>query len=982
MSHRHVIVRLALLVGLLLTTSVFAADAGREVLGFNQGWRFFRPPEKAAAAPTAPVYRPPAAALLKQGAFVHSTAPQDVMVAEHTARYICLESLSALSGKPFASVAEFYLLDDKGQVLPRTDWTIAWVDSENRASDDLAGNAIDGDPATMWHTQWNGGEPDHPHQLIVNLGRPTKFSGFRYLARHDGNSVSMIKDYRFYALDQIPAGLETPAAAAEEKLPQDDASWEIVNLPHTVRLEPLNAAGGRNYQGVCWYRRHFTVSDAWKGKKLLLRFAGAMATADLWLNGQKLASHYCGYLPFTVDISAAQGGGVDNVLTVRLDNADNPNVPPGKPQNALDFTYFGGLYRAVELDVLNPLHITDVMLANKPAGGGIFISYPAVSKDAATVQVQTEVINEAAAARDCVVTQEWRAADGTVVATDQAAGALAAGASYTFTQHLQVQQPKLWHPDHPYLYTLHTTIAAAGATTDTLDTRSGIRSLRFDTKEGMFINGERYFSLGCNRHQDHPYVGYALGAANHWRDVKKLRETGFTSIRSHYPQDPAFVDACDELGMLLIVSNPGWQFVGGPLFTQRVYQDCRDMIRRDRNHPCVILWEAQLNESPNKPLFPMLEKIVHEEFPFDPCYAAGDSVAAKPEDPDWDMVYGGDKHVRPNWWREWGDHVDNWSDQQSPVRIARGWGETPQLVQAWSHINSLNSVMGTYETVRGDPATLHLCGADLWAGVDAYRGYHHQPFLGGPIDLFRLPKLDAYFFQSQRPPGVHVPGLDDGPMVFIANYATFQSPTNITVFSNCDAVRLTQNGKEVGTSKPLPKYAMPHPPFTFQVNPFSGEQSTLFMTGVGQPGTQIGELKAEGLIDGKVAATHIVKAPGVPRKIMLAADLCGRDLVADGAAWVRVYARVCDERGTTHPYADDRITFTVEGAGQIINDARIGANPVRAEAGIATVLVRAGRHAGPIKVQAEGFDLKPGEITFEAQPLTTPEAPGKDVQDR
>jgi beta-galactosidase len=976
---RRVTTWLCAVILLACSSPLLAADDARQTLSFNQGWRFFRPPEVDPVEAAALKYSPPETALLKQGSFPHSNAPQNVALGSHRSRYVALQSLSAQDGKQFASVAEFYLLDAAGKELPRDGWKVAYVDSEEAGTNDLAINALDGDPDTMWHSQWQSKKPDHPHCIVFDLRQPTDFSGFRILPRKDGNTSGMIKDWKFYAFDQAPPGIATAETVTDVSALKDSA-WEIVSLPHTVRLEPLNAAGGRNYQGVCWYRRHFSMPDGWKNKKLLLRFDGAMQVADVWLNGQKLTTHYCGYLPFTVDISAAQPG-VDNVLTVRLDNSDNPNVPPGKPQNALDFVYFGGLCHPVHLDVLNPVHISDTVLANKVAGGGIFVTYPAVAKDAATVQIQTDVINESPAAHACKVTQDLHDPSGEVVATGTADLQLAAGASNTVTQQLKVTQPKLWHPNHPFLYTLKTIIASDGVTSDDLTTRIGIRSLRFDTKQGMFINGERFFSLGANRHQDHPYVGYAISPSNNWRDVKKLRDIGFTSIRSHYPQDPSFVEACDELGMLLIVSNPGWQFGGGALFDQRVYQDCREMIRRDRNHPCVILWEAPLNETPghNKHLFPMLEKIVHEEFPFDPCYAAGDSVANTADEPDWDMVYGGDKKVRPNWWREWGDHVDNWGDQQSPVRIMRGWGETPQLIQAWSHIEALNGVIGSYEGVKGDWSTLRLCGADLWAGVDAYRGYHHQPFLGGVLDLFRLPKFDAYFMASQRPADVHVAGLDDGPMVFIASYATFYSPTTITVFSNCDQVRLSQNGKVIATEKPLPGYTMPHPPFSFKVNQFSSEQSTLFMTGVGKPGTQIGELKAEGLIDGKVVATHIIKPPGVQKKIALEADLAGHDMYADGADWLRIYARICDDRGTSHPYADDPVTFTLEGPATIIDDARIHANPARPEAGIATILIRATNKPGAIKVHAEAFGLTPAEVTIETKPVSIPEAPGRDT---
>ena len=941
-------------------------------LNFNEGWRFFRPPV-APPPPPRPAYVPPVTARVKAGTFPQTTQAQDVMLGARRSRYVCLEAVSSQNGRPFASVAELYLLDAQGQPLPRAGWKVAYVDSEEPGSGDVALNAIDGNPDTKWHSQWQTAQPELPHRLALDLGRPTTFFGFRYLPRQDGNPSGMIKGWRFYAINTPPPSMHSAAPRADVTRLNDDA-WERVNLPHSVRLEPLNASGGRNYQGVCWYRKHFPLKRAWQGHTLYLAFEGAMQVADVWLNGRHLMTHYGGYLPFTVDISQAARYGTDNALTVRLDNSDNPEVPPGKPQNALDFTYFGGLYRSVRLQVLDPLHISDPILANKPAGGGVFVSYPKVASDVASVLVRTDVANDSALPRECRVTQQLVGPDGRMATTAEAEGNLGARSSHPFTQQMEVRDPKLWHPYHPYLYVLHTVISEGSRVVDDTYTRIGIRSIRFDKDTGLYINGERFVSIGANRHQDHPYVGYALPASAQYRDVKKLRDAGFTSYRSHYPQDPAFMDACDELGMLAIVSNPGWQFIGDDVWKQRVYQDARDMVRRDRNHASVVLWEAQMNESDNSAIAPTLYRIVHQEYPGDQCYAAGDRVEDIPGSVSWDVDYSRNDGTKPLWVREWGDQVDNWGDQQSSSRVPRAWGEMPMLVQAWAHLDRLDNIWALNDGPAG-AGTGRLTGAGLWAGIDCYRGYHHQPFLGGPLDLFRLPKFDYYMFQSQRPVDVHVPGVDGGPMVFIANFATFHSPTTVTVFSNCDRVRLYQNGTLVADQKPDPGHKVPHPPFTFHVGQFSQEHTMLFSTGVAQPGVEVGELKAEGLIDGKVVATQAVHSPGVSTHLVLEADDAGRPLTADGGDWVRVYARLCDDRGTTYPYGDDLVTFTVSGQGSVIGNAGIGANPVKAEAGIATALIRSTTAAGPIIVRASAFGLKPAELRLQSVPSRIPHWP-------
>jgi beta-galactosidase len=778
--------------------------------------------------------------------------------------------------------------------------------------------------------------------------------------------INVNQDWQFFRPDSTaPAPDSKPGKENELHVPAG-AQWEAVTLPHSVRLEPRDVSGGRNYRGVCWYKRELLAQPEWKDRVVYLKFQGAMQVADVWLNGVLQITHFGGYLPFTIDISKDIRFDRPNALTVRLDNSDNPEVPPGKPQCDLDFCYFGGLYRSVDLEVIHPLHITDPILANTVAGGGVFVTFPSVATGESIVQVQTEVANESDENRVCDVEQVLIGPDGKPAAMASVTVPMPARSRHVATQAMKVEDPRLWHPDDPQLYSLHSTVKTNGKVVDGQYTRVGIRSFQFEKGSGLLINGQPFFSIGANRHQDHPYVGYALPPSAHYRDAFKLREAGFTSYRSHYPQDPSFMNACDELGILAIVSNPGWQFVGDEIFKKRVYQDAREMIRRDRNHPSVLIWEAALNESDNSSLAAELYQIVHEESPGPGCYTAGDPIGKPvPKFDGWDIAYAGRHHEdssRPSWIREWGDQVDNWSDQQGRVRVARSWGEMPMLVQASSHLHSLNRI---YQS-DSRPA-----GADLWAGIDAFRGYHHQPFLGAPLDPFRIPKFDYFMFQSQRPPQAQLAPTGSGPMIFIANYATFHSPLEVVVFSNCEQVRLTQNGKPVATQGPDTGYQIPHPPFTFKVGDFSGTRSMLFGNAAAPEAlsTPIGELLAEGLIDGKVVAQHLVRSPGVPQGLQLRLDTCGIDPVADGADWVRVYAHICDAREMTYPYGDDMVTFSVGGEGTLIGDERIFANPVRAEAGIATVLVRMTKTAGPVTVNASSPGLKNAVLEFRSMPV-------------
>ena len=269
-----------------------------------------------------------------------------------------------------------------------------------------------------------------------------------------------------------------------------------------------------------------------------------------------------------------------------------------------------------------------------------------------------------------------------------------------------------------------------------------------------------------------------------------------------------------------------------------------------------------------------------------------------------------------------------------------------------------------------------ISGFGLWAGIDTQRGYHHNPFLGGLLDAFRVPKFSYYLFASQRPPDVHVPGLEDGPMVFIASYWDQFSTDDVTVFTNCEKVRLFQDGKAVGEQGPSGSSALAHPPVAFPGLKFSMgryEESKQFENGERATRKWVpGELRAEGLIGGKVVATHVVRTAGVQTELSLALDEEGRPLVADGSDFIVAHVSVRDARGTLVPLADDWVQFEVAGEGTIIGDAAIGANPMRAEAGIASVLIGSTRRPGKITLTARAFGLKPATLTFESRPGKAP----------
>ncbi|MEK3747547.1 discoidin domain-containing protein [Paenibacillus sp. FSL E2-8871] len=733
----------------------------------------------------------------------------------------------------------------------------------------------------------------------------------------------------------------------------DDSGWEGVNLPHSVRLEPkISGGSNQSYQGFATYRRHFTLDNSYSGKKLFIEFEGAMINAEVWINGTYLGNHHGGYTPFTFDITNyVQLEGATNVITVKLDNRDDPQTPPGKPQSGLDFQYFGGIYRDVKLHVMDNLHVSDAIYANKVADGGIFVTYPEVSKEEATVQVKTNIINEYMIAKNTSVKTTIVDSNNQVVATMVSdPQKIGAGSDYTFIQSTKISKPQLWHPDHPNLYTVYTAVNDGAAYVDSYKTRIGIRHIQFTPDQGFLINGEKLMLNGANRHQEYLYVGNAMPNSGQYRDAVQLREGGFNNVRTgHYPQDPAFLDAADELGLTVISPTPGWQFFGDSVFQERSYQAIRDMVRRDRNHPSIIMWESSLNETTYSLEYAQnAHKATHEEYPGDQTYTSAEYGFFGKE--VYDVNYKElDTAFKPLFTREWGDDWSESATSPTGYRSVRKVGETDMLNSMIMRQKALNGE--GYFDWAGLNANSRIAGHSVWSFSDNNRGMDSDPAYSGLVDLDRYPKFNYYFFQSQRNPAVKLSGVESGPMVYIANYWTPSSSRNVTVASNTKQVKLYLNDTLIATQSPDSglKYVT-HPTFTFNNVSWAA-----------------GTLRADGLIDGKIVASHTVKTPGKPHHLAVDYDTKGKDLVADGSDLVMAYITVRDADNNIVPTNSISVSLNLSGPGGLIGNGvtRTFANPVAVEGGVAAAIVKSSLTDGTLKLTASASGLLPGsaEIT-------------------
>ena len=714
--------------------------------------------------------------------------------------------------------------------------------------------------------------------------------------------------------------------------------WQQVSLPHTANLEPRIV--NDQWQGDALYRLSLQAQPGWADKAVWLRFEGAMSVARVYLNGALLVEHKGGYLPFTVDLTGRLQSGSSNQLLVHLDNRDQPLIGP-KPLAQLDFSMYGGLYREVRLFVRDTLHITDEMLADRVAGGGIFVTFPAVSDDRAEIGISAHVANTGPRPRRFTVRHDLRDGDTVVATMTSGTLELAPDGDFQHTSLLSVPTPRLWSPQFPNLYELETIIESDAGIVDRRSALIGIRRVEI-TADGFRINGEHMFLSGVNRHQEYPYIGYALSPNADYRDARLIKEAGFDYVRlSHYPHSRHFMRAADELGLVVLNAILGWQYYHpDPAFSDHVVQTCRDLIRRDRNHPSVIAWECSLNESPMPPeLVTRLHEAVHEEYPGDRAYSAGwvpetydiylqarQHRLPHPDDPIPEKPYVVSEYGDWEYYAQnAGFNQDAWEDLEEEARTSRqllAHGERRLLQQATNVQEAHNDNLSTPAFADG-----------YWVMFDYNRGYADDLEASGLMSLERLPKPAYHFFRSQRDAAETSPNYSGGPVVYIANEWRPQSPRDVRVFSNGAEVELFVNGRSQGRRTPDADRIsdrLRHPPFTF---PAPEYQSGVLEAIAYGPG-------------GNAIASHRRSTPGQIADVE--AVLATRGVEPSIGDVIFVHASLIDEERQTVPVTGVSIRFAL-GTGLEL----IGPDIATTENGVAATLVRVVDTAGNLAVMAE-----------------------------
>ncbi|QBN19572.1 glycoside hydrolase family 2 TIM barrel-domain containing protein [Flavobacterium nackdongense] len=739
----------------------------------------------------------------------------------------------------------------------------------------------------------------------------------------------------------------------EFKREETNSNWEKITIPHTARIENLVVI--KQFQGTCWYQKKFDVVNS-KNKKVFLYFEGVMQEADVWINDQKATNHKGGYLPFMVDVTPflkSKG----NTIKVKVNNEDNPDFLPGKPLKDLDFNYYGGIYRNVYLITTDKLYITNPIQANTKASGGIYVNFNDINKSKASGIVQVHLKNEFAVEKNANLTFILTDNQGKKLEFKSEAFRVNANSGRTITQNIAIENPKLWSIYNPNRYNLEVQLISNNKVADVYSEKIGIRKSEIK-EDGYYLNDEKLYITGTNQHQEYPYLGYAISDEAQYRDAIKIKNAGFDFVRmSHYPHAEAFLDACDELGILVMNSLTGWQFFGNETFQKNAIQDIREMARRDRNHPSVIFWEASLNETQMTDDFMKLaSKALKEELPL-----GNNCTASWIDNDNYDLFIPARQHGKaPDYWTkynkgnrkifiaEYGDweyyaqnagfnqtEFANLKEEERTSRQLRAHGEKRLLQQAYNFQEAANSNRKGQQTI----------GEANWVMFDYNRGYSPDLESSGISDIFRIPKFAYAFYQSQRDANVVLDAnLIAGPLLTIANNWTETSPLNVAVYSNCDEVELYLNDVLVGKQKPLINESsdrLNHPPFVFKMDKFVA-----------------GTLRAEGFINGKKVVSNLVKTPEKPSKIELAYDISSKPINPDFPDMIFVYAKITDENGTVIPTATNEVTFSLwNGKAELI-----GANPVKAEAGIATIILKTPHFKKAIAINAASLNLQTATV--------------------
>jgi beta-galactosidase len=712
----------------------------------------------------------------------------------------------------------------------------------------------------------------------------------------------------------------------------DDSGLERVVVPHTNKRLPWHGFDEKEYEFVSLYRRIFKLPKDARGKRVFVDFEGVMTASTVWINGEKLGEYKGGYTPFSFELTQHLDWDGENVLAVDVDSTERPDVPPFGYE--IDYLTFGGIYREVTLRIVSPTFIEnvfvrpkDVLNAKPSVDVECFLENIQASRQPLTIQVELldggHTVSKASQRIPLAVSSKKVAAPET-------------GPS-SYVVHLpDLAGIKLWDLEHRNLHTIRVQLTQGIRVLDEESRRFGFRQAQF-TDHGFELNGKVIKLRGLDRHQTFPFVGQAMPGRVQRRDADVLRNKLHCNIvrTSHYPQSRHFLDACDEMGLLVLEEIPGWQHIGDEAWKELSVDNVRRMIRRDWNHPSIILWGVRINESKDDHDF----------------YVRTNALARELDPP---RQTGGIRYFQES---EFLEDVFTMNDFGFPLKPPNHprYLNTEFVGHTYPTKTIDNVERLTEHTLRHARIHDQLASNPQYAGGIGWCAFDYNTHgnfgsgdricYHGVTDIFREPKPAAGFYKSQCEPEEEVV-LE--PAFHWARGDQSIGFSKAVVCSNCDHLKVYIDNELVAEVGPDRKQFQ-----HLRYAPFVVELRELFH--------HWGDLRLEGYIGGKQVIVKNMSGKGVDAKFTITAD--DSSLLADGADATRVVMHVTDEFGAIQPFADDSIKFEIEGPAEIIGD-----NPFSLVGGTGAVWIRAKEQAGKVRLTATHPRLGTQQLQVEIAP--------------
>jgi beta-galactosidase len=729
-----------------------------------------------------------------------------------------------------------------------------------------------------------------------------------------GGRVTLPINRNWRYRSDVPAGFE-----AREF---DDSGFERVVVPHTNKRLPWHSLDEKSYEFVSAYRRHFKLPPQAKGKHVFVDFEGVMTASTVWINGQKLGEYKGGYTPFSFELTPHLDWAGDNVVAVAVDSTERADIPPFGYE--IDYLTFGGIYREVSLRIVPATFIENIFAKPKD----VLSAHPSLDVDCFIQRLESS-------REPLSLEVELRNGDRVVAKSTQRIPASAAAAEpLAQSVHLDnLGSIKLWDLANRTLYSVHVRLLRGKDLLDEDSRTVGFRHAEF-TDHGFELNGKVIKLRGLDRHQTFPFVGQAMPGRVQRRDADILRNNLKCNIvrTSHYPQSRHFLDRCDEIGLLVLEEIPGWQHIGDEAWKSISVDNVRRMIRRDWNHPSIILWGVRINESKDDhDFYTKTNAVAHS---LDPTRQTGGiRYFQKSEflEDVFTMNDFGFPLMPPNHPRYLNtEFVGHTYPTKTIDNVERLREHTLRHARIHNQLGSNPQYAGG----------IGWCAFDYNTHGDFGSGdricYH------GVTDIFREPKPAAGFYKSQCDPAEEIV-LE--PAFHWARGDESIGFTKAVVCSNCDRLKFYIDDKLVIETDPDRK--------EFAYLPYP-----LFTVALGELFHRWGDLRIEGYLQGKQVITRNFSGKGVDAKFALLPD--DTRLIADGADTTRVVFRVTDEFGNIRPFADGAVKFDLDGPAEIIGD-----NPFALIGGTGAIWIRAKEQPGAVRLTATHPQLGKQEVSFE-----------------